>query len=491
MSCVCVYVHVCMHVCVCVCVYDCCRSSPPQKTASEMLLKPNSIDVFSENAVKISEGDLDQIFASDGEDDSDPSESSHFPFSGGALDAGRRGEEKTDSSSSSKATKLPSTDPIALSELSRIYPTPPSVETSEEKYDDGKLSGGEERGDHAPPWDGGGSGCVDEEVVYVPPEFAPLPNLRSLKLKLPKHCVYTRLSPGGGADKNGGPSTSEATSRTVSSGKSEPQKFIFPPPPTLASRAQRIESLTLSLTSKRRVSPHIFTPQLHSASPAFPPKGSSRFLSTTTSTPLESPFDMGVTPTPLSATTTNRLMPVLPEAHALYINLALLDSALGANSSEMLSINMSSIQNFMNFSSKRLRLDSVGSSSVSALDNPASSTPDLLNFKEEKPVMTFGIADYPSLGFRETLGGMVGAQTPSGSRSWSAPYGALSRLINDSVGEEQPNSSETDTGEGGQGLESISLRDKKKNPSFSKKAIKERKFSFSLTKMKKGLLKHF
>ena len=419
-------------------------SLPPQKAASEaekgLLLKPNSIDVFSENAVKISEGDLDQIFASDGEDDSDQSESSHFPF-GGALDAGR-GEEKTGSSSGNKLTKILSTDPIALSELSRIYPTPPSVETSEEKYDDGKLSG-EERGDHAPPWDGGSTG-IDEEVACVPPEFAPLPNLRSLRLKLPKQCVYTRLSPGY-ADKNVSSTSGEAASKTSSSTKSEPQKFIFPPPATLASRAQRIESLTLPLTSKKRISPHIFTPQLLSASPAFPPKGPSRFLSTTTSTPLESPFDM-VTPTPLSATTTNRLMPVLPEAHALYINLALLDSALGANSSEMLSINMSSIQNFINFSSKRMRLDSVGSN-IGALENRTSSTSDLLNFKEEKPVMTFGISDYPSLGFRETLGGMGGAQTPSGSRSWSAPYGALSRLINEFVGEEQPGSAETDTGE--------------------------------------------
>ena len=408
-------------------------------------MKSNSIDVFSENAVKISEGDLDQIFASDGEDEPDQSELTHFPFSG-VPDMGRS-DEKMDSSLSSKSTKIPSTDPIALSELSRIYPTPPSVDTSEEKYmyEESKLLL-EERGDHASPWDSG-SGCVDEEVVCVPPEFAPLTNLRSSKLKLPKHCVYVNTQPSPGSTDKNGPSTGDTTSRTLSSNKSEPQQFIFPPPPTLAYRAQKIESLTLPLTSKKRISPHIFTPQLLSVSPAFPLKGPGRFLSTTTSTPLESPFDT-VTPTPLSATTTNRLMPVLPEAHALYINLALLDSALGANFSEMMSINtgniMSTIQSFMNFSSKRMRLDSVGS--MSALDNPGSSTPDLLNLKEEKPVMTFGIADYPSLGFREALGGMVGAQTPSGSKSWSAPYGALSRLINDFVGEEQCNPTDTDTG---------------------------------------------
>lgn len=50
------------------------------------------------------------------------------------------------------AWQLAGTD-ISLSELSRIYPTPPSVESIEEKYDEGKMFG-EERTDHHGVWDG-------------------------------------------------------------------------------------------------------------------------------------------------------------------------------------------------------------------------------------------------------------------------------------------------------------------------------------------------
>lgn len=139
-----------------------------------------------------------------------------------------------------------------------------------------------------------------------------------------------------------------------------------------------------------------------------------------------------VTPTPLSATT-NRLMPVLPEANGLYINLALLDSALGSNLSETLQITngplFSSIQNFMKFSSKRMKLDSVADLQDSAAGSSGGmgSTADLLNCQEEKPMMTFGIADYPSLGFKEELAGVGEVKQDTGS--CNALYGALSKFI--------------------------------------------------------------
>jgi len=151
---------------------------------------------------------------------------------------------------------------------------------------------------------------------------------------------------------------------------------------------------------------------------------------------------MTVTPTPLSATT-NRLMPVLPEAHALYINLSLLDSALGANLSETLSINtgslMSTLMAFKN--TMRMKLDSVDS--MSALES-TTTTSTLPNLKEEKPIMTFGIADYPSLGFREELGGVMGASTPSTLGSWAAPYGSLSKFVD--LIAEQDSSTDPDMG---------------------------------------------
>ena len=399
--------------------------------------KPQTIDVFSDKAVKIT--DLDQIFDSDGEDEAQqPLEPTHFTF-GSILDVGR-GEGKSESSSMSKATKLAASDPVTLSELSRIYPTPPSVESMEEKYEEGRLA--EEKGDQITPWDSS-TACTDEELVCVPMEFAPLSNLSSFKMKLPNECIYTPPSP----DKAVSSVSGSETSKTTSSSRSEPQKFIFPPPSTLATRAQKLESLNLPLFGRRsHITPHnIFTPQFM-PSPAYLNRGHTpnpfhRHLSTPSvpsATPLESPFET-VTPTPLSATTSSRLMPVLPEAHGLYINLALLDSALGANFSETISINTSLVlQKLMNFSNKRMKLDSIGS--TSALDISTSSTTGLLNFQEEKPVMTFGIADYPSLGFREELDGVMG-DPAAGLGNLAASYGSLSSIITKEEG-----NSENDTG---------------------------------------------
>lgn len=199
-------------------------------------------------------------------------------------------------------------------------------------------------------------------------------------------------------------------------------------------RALKIETLSLPLSSKRHLSPHLPSfPTLSSSSP-YPPKGPARFYRPLSATPLESPYP--TTPTPLSAGHTH-LMPVLPEAHALYINLALLDSALGANLSEPLTINtghlMSSIKNLYQFSHQKLRLDSSSVDCV-AMETPrpgsTSAAAELVPFQEEKPLMTFGSAEYPSLGFREELGGVVGAASPSTDvRGWQAPYGALSKLL--------------------------------------------------------------
>ncbi len=393
----------------------------------------SQIDLISESAVKVSATDLDQIFDSDdGEEDSQSSEVTHFHF-GSSLEGGRPGEDKMDTTSVRKLTKLLPTDPGLLSELSRIYPTPPSVESIEEKFDDVRM-GGEEKLEplsSSPSWEVGNA-FVDEELVCVPREYAPLPCLVSMNIALPKECVFLQVSnnASGSLEKNGSSLTS---SRTAGSSNSEPQKFIFPPP--LANRSHKIEGLSLPLASRKqlRKSPHIFTPQLLTSSPAFPPRGPTPHpfhhrISTASATPLESPFDATITPTPLSATA-NRLMPVLPEAHALYINLALLDSALGANLSEPLSINtgplFAQLQNF--FSNRRMKLDSVAS--PGAVDNPpGSASGSLLCLQEEKPVMTFGIADYPSLGFREMGGGE--ATTPSSVDSWSSPLGSVTKVIN-------------------------------------------------------------
>lgn len=245
---------------------------------------------------------------------------------------------------------------------------------------------------------------------------------------------------------------------TAQSFNSEPEKFIFPPPTSLSSRAlPSKESLTLPLAQhhkQTRFSPHVFTPRATpsnlssvGSSPAYPyPRAPGRpalprhLPSYSTLTPLESPFEPTVTPTPLSATT-NRLIPVLPEANGLYINLALLDSALGSNLSETLQISdvplLSSIQNFMKFSSKRMKLDSV----ADALENPGvGSTTDLLSCQDEKPMMTFGVADYPSLGFREELAGVGGMTQDMASSSHNTLYGSLSKFILNLNGSEKAES---------------------------------------------------
>ena len=55
--------------------------------------------------------------------------------------------------------------------------------------------------------------------------------------------------------------------------------------------------------------------------------------------------------------------------------------------------------------------------------------------QEEKPIMTFGITDYPSLGFREDMVG-VGPNAIA-TTSWAEPFGCLSRLFRELGGKER------------------------------------------------------
>jgi hypothetical protein len=80
------------------------------------------------------------------------------------------------------ATRLPTTDPIAIS---KIYPTPPSVETSDKRYEEPELM--EESGPVSI-WEE--EGLVEDEMNLVPQEFAPLP--LSPRPKLPLHCIYVK-----------------------------------------------------------------------------------------------------------------------------------------------------------------------------------------------------------------------------------------------------------------------------------------------------------
>lgn len=260
----------------------------------------------------------------------------------------------------------------------------------------------------------------------VPLEFTPLP--LSPRPKLPPHCIYTKTEVRGvqlviylplqphmctmllflySHHNTKWQSQSEcicrsdlvykwiynclslcSVSKNGSRRQVEPQKFIFPPSPSLT-RPTKIDMFGLPLTS-RHTSPHHILTTL-TTSPAIlshTSKPSSQFLNLSTissSTPLHSPLDT-VTPTPISVPpTANRLVPVLPEAHALYVNLSLLDSALGTTLSEPLTVDsgdlMQKLNKFMSHS-RRLKLDSVAADLMGTsgqLDSNGGS--DLFNFQ--------------------------------------------------------------------------------------------------------------
>ena len=80
---------------------------------------------------------------------------------------------------------------------------------------------------------------------------------------------------------------------------------------------------------------------------------------------------------------------------------------------------------------KRLKLDSVADGIGGGLDGGMGSTTDLMGYQDEKPIMTFGIADYSSLGFGEELGvgGVMGGV--GGGQNWDSPLGVMSKFIPD------------------------------------------------------------
>ena len=186
-------------------------------------LKPQTLDLISDTAVKVSATDLDQIFDSDdGEEDGQNSEITHFPFVT-TTDTGRPREDKMVPSPSNSLTKLaPSDSGITLSDLSRIYPTPPSVEAMEEKFEEGRNMG-DERGEHATTtssaWETSIT-CLNEELVCIPAEYAPVSHLTSSNFTLPKYCVYMRSSQKTGSRSERGSSSVES-SRTACSSKSD------------------------------------------------------------------------------------------------------------------------------------------------------------------------------------------------------------------------------------------------------------------------------
>lgn len=139
-----------------------------------------------------------------------------------------------------------------------------------------------------------------------------------------------------------------------SSAQSKPNHFVFPPLPSTTSRNQRISTLSLQLISAQSPRSSI-TPLL--SSPAVP--RSQRFykhVSSCTNTPVDSPIVIdSFTPTlPIS----QRLTPVLPEVHGLFVNLVLLESSFADGLSESTSpyLNMGPIPHVLN---RQFRLDSV------------------------------------------------------------------------------------------------------------------------------------
>ena len=137
-----------------------------------------------------------------------------------------------------------------------------------------------------------------------------------------------------------------------SSAQSKPNHFVFPPLPSTISRNQRISTLSLQLSQSPRST---LTPKL--SSPAM--SRSQRFykhVSSCTNTPVDSPIVIdSFTPTvPIS----QRLTPVLPEVHGLFVNLVLLESSFSDGLSESTSpyMNMGPMPHMM---SRQFRLDSV------------------------------------------------------------------------------------------------------------------------------------
>ena len=93
-----------------------------------------------------------------------------------------------------------------------------------------------------------------------------------------------------------------------------------------------------------------------------------------------------------------------------------------------------------------MKLDSVAES-MDCGGGGMGTTTDLLRCQDEKPMMTFGIADYPSLGFKEELAGMGGPMQTT--NSCNTLYGSLSKFIsilNSSMNIKEEKSSDPEAG---------------------------------------------
>ena len=177
---------------------------------------------------------------------------------------------------------------------------------------------------------------------------------------------------------------------------------MFPPLPSTISRNQRISTLSLQLSQSPRST---LTPKL--SSPAV--SRSQRFykhVSSCTNTPVDSPIVIdSFTPTvPIS----QRLAPVLPEVHGLFVNLVLLESSFSDGLSESTSpyVNVGPMPHVM---SRQFRLDSVstvGDMGFTPMDFPSqrssSSTSSYYpTAAEASPLLMPTTLDSVTLGFEE------------------------------------------------------------------------------------------
>lgn len=194
---------------------------------------------------------------------------------------------------------------------------------------------------------------------------------------------------------------------TISSAQSKPSHFVFPPPmqlPSAISRNQRISNLSLPLVSAQSPRPS-FTPLL--SSPAV--SRNQRYykhVSSCTNTPVDSPIVIdSFTPTlPIS----QRLTPVLPEVHGLFVNLVLLESSFtdGLSDSTSPYVNMGPVPHVLN---RQFRLDSVstiGDMSYPPVEFPSSHASSSTSSyyptaAEVSPLLMPTTLDTVTLGFEE------------------------------------------------------------------------------------------
>ena len=222
-----------------------------------------------------------------------------------------------------------------------------------------------------------------------------------------------------------------------SSAQSKPSHFVFPPPSQLPSavisRNQRISTLTLQLVSAQSPRSSL-TPLL--SSPAV--SRSQRFykhVSSCTNTPVDSPIVIdSYTPTlPIS----QRLTPVLPEVHGLFVNLVLLESSFTDGLSDATSpyMNMGPMPHVLN---RQFRLDSV--STIGDMAYPpvefssshasSSTSPYYPATADVSPLLMPTTVDTVTLGFEEDCrlhdSSSLSATTAAGASAGGGTFNSLS-----------------------------------------------------------------